>query len=135
MSGEQVDFVDYQNDGHLFARHLIKKRLIFGGRLHHIGHIEQHIGINQCAGGIFEHTLLEFEFGCEHARSVGKHDLVIVGVHDAHNAVASGLRLAGDDGEAFAHQNVAEGGLPHIRVAHNIHESCFMLVGSHIYNV
>ena len=93
----QVDFVDYEK--HLRPRflHFLNEIRIPFGRVVHIGYIHQNIGIYQCRLTEFEHLLLQFVVGLEHAWRIRKHNLIIVCIHDAHDSVASRLRLGGDD--------------------------------------
>ena len=54
------------------------------------------------------------------ARCIGKYDLVARFVHDADDAPAGGLRFGCDDGQAFTHQGIAEGGFSCIRQADDV---------------
>ena len=105
----QVNLVDEQDHRHLHGRHLLHKVVVLVGCLHHVGHVEQHVSIHQGRGGEVKHRLLQFVVGFEHAGRVGEHYLHVVGVVDAHDAVAGSLRLKGGDGDPFADQNVHQG--------------------------
>ena len=48
MRFSQVDFIDEQQNGHVHALHLLQELLILIGLLHHIGDVDEHIGILQC---------------------------------------------------------------------------------------
>ena len=121
-----VYLVDQQHhrDGHL--GHLVQKVAVFLRIFHHIGHIEQHIGICQCRLREGQHHLLHLVVGLEHARRVGEDDLAVFLVYDTHNAVARGLRLEGGDTDALAHQLVHQRALAHIGVAHDVYKTCFV---------
>ena len=123
---EQIDLVDDQQDGDVLLGHAVEEVLILGGRLDDVGDIEQHVGIDERAGRVLEHALLQPEFGLEHAGRVAEHNLVILTIDDAHDAVARGLCLAGDDGQTLAHQAVAQCRFSHVGVAHDVDESCSM---------
>ena len=105
---EQVNLVDDQQDGYLLAGNAVKEVLILGRSLDNVGDIEQHVGVDEGAGRVLQHALLQAEFGLEDAWGVAEDDLVIVAIDDAHDAVSSGLRFAGDDGQTLAHQAVAQ---------------------------
>ena len=122
----QVDFVDQHQDRHLHALHLRDEVGVFVGLLHHIRHVEQHIGVLQRTFGEGEHRLLEFIVGFQHARGVREDDLRIVGVDNAHNAVARGLRLEGCDRNALAHEQIHERGFADIGIADDIDETGFV---------
>ena len=104
----KIDFVDQHQDRHLHALHLCDEIGILVGFLHHIGHVEQDIGVLQRAFGEGEHRFLEFVVGFQHARGVRKHDLRVVCVDNTHDAVARGLRLEGSDRNALAHEEIHE---------------------------
>ena len=104
----EVDFVDEQEDGYVELLYLLDELGIFVGLFHHIGNVKQHIGVLKRTFGEGEHRLLEFVVGLEHTGGVGEHNLRIVGVDDAHDAVACGLRFESGDGDAFAHEKIHE---------------------------
>jgi hypothetical protein len=52
--------------------------------------------------------------------------LKILAVHNAHNAVARGLRLGGNNAQTLAHQSIHERAFAHVGVAYNIYKTGFM---------
>ena len=67
------------------------------------------VGILKCAAHESHHLLMKLVMGVDDARGVGIDNLEVVAIDDAHDAVARGLSLAGDDGELLADQGVHEG--------------------------
>ena len=72
------------------------------------------------------HLLVQFVVGVDNAGCIGVDYLEVFAIHNSHDAVACGLRFAGDDAEAFAYQCIHEGGFAHVGVADDVYESCFM---------
>lgn len=121
-----VYLVHQQQHGNGHLPHLVQKVLVLLGVFHHVSDIEQDIGIGQGALREGEHHLLHLVVGLQHARRIRKHNLHVVGVDYAHDAVARGLRLEGGNADALAHQLVHERALAHIGITHNVYESCFV---------
>ena len=115
-----------EQHGHIHLLHLAQKVLILVGFLHHVGYVEQHVGILQGRLREGQHFLLQLVVGLEYARCVGEYDLCLFAVDDAHDAVARGLCLEGGDGDALAHEEVHEGRLAHVGVAYDVDKSGFV---------
>ena len=99
---------------------------VFLGTLDHVSHVEKHIGITQRTAREAQHRLLELVVRFQHTRGVREHNLRIIGIQDAHNAVTGSLRLECGDRNPLAHQKVHKGRLTHIGVTHNIYKTGFM---------
>ena len=121
----EVNLVDDKDDGRVGEDNLGKKLLVLQG-LAHLGDQQEKVGVLQCVVHHTHHLLMQLVVGVDNAGGVGVDDLEILAVDDAHDAVACGLGLAGDDAEPLAHQGVHEGRLAHIGVADDVYESCFM---------
>ena len=91
-----------------------------------VGDVEYHVGVGQRARDELHHRLLQFVRGFEDARRVGIDDLEVVARDDAHDAVARGLRLGGDDREPFADEGVHQRRFPDVGVADDIYEAGFV---------
>jgi hypothetical protein len=74
-----------------------------------------------------EHRLLELVLWLQHPRSVGVDNLVVGRVDDAHDAMACGLRLRCDDGDAFADEVVHQSRFADVRVADDVDKACFVV--------
>lgn len=118
-----VDFVDEQEYGHLHAGYLLEKVLVLVGLLHHVGDVEEHVGVLEGALGEGEHLFLKLVVGLEHAGGVAEDYLCVGFVDDAHDAVARGLGLEGGDADALAHEEVHERGFSHVGVSHDVDEA------------
>ena len=118
----EVDFVDGQDDRSLtfddFSEHL----LVFEG-LANLGHQQEEVGVFEGAIDEAHHLLVQLVVGIDDAGGVGIDYLEVFAIDDAHDAVAGGLGLAGDDAEPFAHEGVHEGGLTHVGVADDVYKS------------
>ena len=88
-----------------------------------VGHVEQHVGVRQGAAHEIHHRLLQLVRGLQDAGRVGVDDLEILARDDAHDAVACGLRLGGDDREFFAHEGVHQRRFAHVGIADDIYEA------------
>lgn len=62
----------------------------------------------------------------EHTWSVAEDDLHVICIDDAHNAMTRGLRLAGNNTDALAHQGIHERTLADIGIADDVDETGFM---------
>ena len=122
-----VDLVDQEDDGYLHLRDFLQEVHVLGWRLAHVRHVEQDVGVGECALRECQHHLLHLVVGLQHARGVGEYHLCLWRVDDAHDAMACGLGLEGRYTDLFAHELVHERALAHIRVAHDVDESCFVL--------
>src|SRR5579884_3033939 len=76
------------------------------------------------------HLAAECVFGFVNPRRVDEHDLRIVAIDNALNAIASGLRLGRDDGYFSPDQRVHQGGLAGVRAANDSDESRFECHGN-----
>ena len=119
----EVYLVDEHEDGHPETGYLLEEIGVLVGGLHHVGDVEQDVGIHQCALGELEHLLLQFVVGLEHPGGVGEAYLHVGGVEDAHDAVARGLRLEGGNADALTHEEIHECALPHIGIADDVYET------------
>ena len=115
-----VNLVDEHQYGSLLPPHLLQEIGILVGSLHHVGDIEQDVGILQSAFAELQHLLLQLIVRLQHTRRVAEANLHLRRIEDAHDAVARGLRLESSNGNAFPHKEVHERGLPYIRVAHDV---------------
>ena len=122
-----VNLVDEQKHGYGHLPYLVEEVLIFLGVFHHIGDVEQDIGIGEGTLREGQHHLLHLVVGFQHTRGVGKDDLHVFRVDDAHDAVTRGLSFKGGYADAFAYQLIHQCGLAHIGVAYNIYKSCLVL--------
>ena len=121
-----VNFVDEQEHRNLHFLDLFQEVDVLLRILYHIGHIKQHVGIRQRTLREGEHHLLHLVVWLQDARGIRKHDLHIIGIHDTHDTMTSGLRLEGSDADTLAHQLIHQRTLTHIRITHDINETCFM---------
>lgn len=121
-----VNLVDEQEHRNLHLLHLFQEVDVLLRVLNHIGHIKQHVGIRQRTLREGEHHLLHLVVWLQDAGSIGKHDLHVISIHDTHDTMTGGLRLEGSDADTLAHQLIHQRTLSHIRVAHDIYETCFM---------
>ena len=94
--------------------------------LHGVGDVEDDVGVGHGAGHEFHHRLLQFVTGFEDARRVGVDDLEIFAGDDAHDAVARGLRLGGDDRQFFADQSVHQCRFSDIGISDDIYKARFV---------
>ena len=124
---DKVYFVDHQQHGDRFLGHFGKIVGVLGGVFNNIGHIQKHIGIGQCAFRESKHAFLKFVFRVKYSGGIGEHDLVLVGVDDAHYAVACGLCFGCYDAYAFAYEVVGQCGFSYVGVAYDIDKSRFMV--------
>ena len=123
VSLEQVDFVYHQQHGHFLEGHLCQKVGVLGGVFHHVGNVDEHVGIGEGSLAECEHAFLHLVSRREHTGGVGEHYLVFGSVDDTHYAVARCLRLGGDDAYALTHQIVHERGLAYVGVSNDVHET------------
>ncbi len=91
-----------------------------------VRHIEDHVGVGHGSGHELHHRLLQLVRGLQDARRVGVDDLEILARDDAHDAVARGLRLGGDDRETLAHQGVHKRRFADSGVADDVYETAFV---------
>ena len=91
--------------------------------LHGVRDVEDHVGVGQGARHELHHRLLQLVRGLQDAGRVGVDDLEILARDDAHDAVACGLRLGGDDREFFAHEGVHQRRFAHVGIADDIYEA------------
>lgn len=121
-----VNLVDKQQHGYCHLPHLLEEVHVLLGILHHVGNVEQHVGVLERRLGEGQHGLLQLVVGFEHARRVREDNLHVVSVDNAHNPVARGLRLKRGYAYTLAHELVHQRRLAHIGVAHYVYESCLM---------
>ena len=95
--------------------------------IHGVRDVEDHVGVGHGPGHELHHRLLQLVRGFQDARRVGVDDLEILPRDDAHDAVARGLRLGGDDRKPFADQCVHQRRFAHVGIADDIYEARFVL--------
>ena len=122
----QVYLVDDHDDGHLHVLDLLYEVAVLVGRLHHVRHIEQHIGILQGGNGELEHLLLQLVVGFQYSRGVREAYLHLGRVQYAHYAVTCGLCLECGYADTLSHKQVHQCGLAHVGVTHYVHETCLV---------
>ena len=127
-----VYLVDEQQHGYGHLGHLGEEVGVLLGVFHHVGDIEQHVGIGKGRLREGQHHLLHLVVGLEHSGSVREDYLAVVVVDDAHDAVTGGLGLEGSDADALAYELVHQRRFTHVGVAYDIYKSCF--VHSYIQN-
>ena len=79
------------------ALHSVEEGLILVGCLDSVGEIKQHVCILKSALRERKHRLVELAHRLQHARSVAIYDLHVIGIDNAHDAMASCLGLRCDD--------------------------------------
>lgn len=121
-----VNLIDEQEHRYSHLLYLFEEVDVLLRILDDIGDIKQDIGISQCTLRESEHHLLHLVVWLQDARGIRKHDLHIIGIHDTHDTMTSGLRLEGSDADTLAHQLIHQRTLTHIRVTHDIYKTCFM---------
>ena len=121
-----VNLVDEQQHGYGHALHLVEEVLVLLRVLHYVGDVEQHVGILQRRLRECEHRLLELIVRFKYAGRVREDNLRVLLIHDAHDAVARGLRLERGNADALADELVHQRRLAHIRIAHYVYKSCFV---------
>ena len=119
----QVYLVDEHKYRHFHPSHFCQEIGIFVSGLLRVGHVEQHVGIDQGTLGKGQHGLLQLVVGLQHTWRVGKDNLRIIVVDDAHDAMTSCLGLEGGDGDALAYQEVHKCRFTHIGIAHDIYKT------------
>ena len=126
LLGGDVDLVDDHDDRAFHPAELLDVGLVLVALLHRVGDVQDDVRVAD--GGVHEvqHALLEPVVGLQDAGRVGIDDLVVLPVDDAHDAVARGLRLGGHDGQLLPDERVHQGGLPDVRVADDVDESCLV---------
>ena len=122
----QVNLVDEHEHGHFHLRDLLQEIGVLVDLLHRVGHIEQHVGIDQRTLAERQHGLLQLVVGFQHAGRVRKHNLGIVVVDDAHDAMACGLRLEGGNGNTLTNQKVHERRFSDVGITNDIYKTRFM---------
>ena len=122
----RINLVDDQDDRNGHRPHLLKKVGILLRVFHHISYIQQDVSVGQGRFRESQHVLLHLVIGFQHARSVGEHNLHVVGIHDSHDAMPGGLGLERCNGDALAHQLVHQRRLAHVWVAHNVYKTCLV---------
>ena len=100
--------------------HLLEELLVLLGTLDRVGEIQEDISVNEGALAERQHRLVELGDGLEHAGRIAEYDLHVVGVDDAHYAMARGLCLAGDDADAFADEGIHQGALADVGGAYDV---------------
>ena len=126
LGGREVDLVDDHQCGQAAAADALHDLGRAVALLHGVGDVEDHVGVDEGARDELHHRLLELVRRLEDARRVGVDDLEIVARDDAHDAVARGLRLGGDDRQPLAHEGVHERRLADVGVADDIYEARFV---------
>src|ERR1019366_206596 len=114
--GDQVDFVEQQNDGNVGLLREIQDELVAFVEL--AGSIDDHqqqVASLERVVNLFHHAAVEGVDRLVHARRIDQDELpggpltFLLDVDDALNAVARSLRLAGDDGQFFANERIEKG--------------------------
>ncbi len=119
----QVDLIDDQQHRTLHARNTSEEIGILIGLFHHVGHVDQHIGITECRLRELSHFLLELVIGTKHPGRIRIDDLHLGRIDDTHDPVPGGLRLGGDDGDALAYEQIHQRTLAYIGVPDDIDKS------------
>ncbi len=91
-----------------------------------VGDVEDDVGVRHGPRDELHHRLLQLVGGFENARRVGVDNLELLAGDDAHDAVARGLRLGGDDREPLADERVHEGRFPDIGIPDDIDKARFV---------
>lgn len=120
----EVYLVDDDEYGGLGSLQVVQQLLVLDG-FANLGDEEQQVGVLQGGADIGHHLPVQLVGRIDDARGVGVDDLEGVAGDDAHDALARGLCLGGDDAEALAHKGVHERGFAHVGVADDIYESGF----------
>src|SRR5690349_18316494 len=68
---------------------------------------------------VAHHRMMQVVLGFEDTRRITVHDLEVIAIEDAHDAMTSSLRLGGDDGEVLTDELVHEGRLTHVGAAYD----------------
>ena len=123
-----VYLVDDQDDGTGKSPEFLDVFPVLVRFLDRIRHIQDDVCIPDGSVHEIHHVLLEPVIGLQDARGVGIHDLEILSVDDAHDAVARRLGLGRDDAELLAHEGVHQRGLADVRVPYDVDESGAMLL-------
>ena len=121
-----INLVDKNQNGASHALHLLQELGILVGCLHHIGYIEQDIGILKGTLGELQHLLLKLVVGLQHARSIRETNLHLGRIKDAHNTMACGLSLECSNTDTLAHQEVHERTFTHVGITYYVYKSCLM---------
>ena len=121
----EVYLVDDQQHRHIAIDHTLQHLPVLEG-LAHLGDQQEQVGVLQGGAHEAHHLLMQLVGGIDDAGGVGVDNLEIISVDDAHNALAGGLRLGGDDTELFAHKGIHQRGFPYVGISNDIYESCFM---------
>ena len=121
--GREVYLINKEEYGALDPTDALEEELILIGRLDRVGDVEKDVSITESRLGELEHALLELVVRAQYPRGVAIDDLQLGGIDNAHNAVTRRLGLGGDDRYALADQEVHQGGLPYVGVAHDIDEA------------
>ena len=80
-----------------------EEKSIFFGRIEHIGHIQENVGISKCGIRKSQHRFLQFVIGFQHAWCIGIDDLEIFAINNTHNTMTRSLRFGRDNRNALAH--------------------------------
>ena len=124
---QHVNLVDEQQHGNLHLPHFLQEVGVLLRLFYHVGDIQQNIRIGQSRLRELQHILLHLIVRLQHSRRVRKHNLTIVGVDDAHDAMTRGLRLESGNADLLADKLVHQRRLTHIGVSYNIYETGLML--------
>src|ERR1019366_6276 len=114
--GDQVDFVEQQDDGNVCLLREIQDELVaFVELAGGIDDYQQQVASLERVVNLFHHAAIEGVDRLVHARRIDQDELpggpltFLLDVDDALNAVARSLRLAGDDGQFFANERIEKG--------------------------
>ena len=124
---QHVNLIDEQQHGNLHLTHLLEEVGVFLRLLHHVGDVEQDVGIGQGRLRELQHILLHLVVRLQHARGIGEHNLTVGCVDDAHDTVTGGLRLERRDTNLLADELVHQRRLTDVGVTDDIYETGLML--------
>ena len=77
--------------------HFLDKVRVLFDILHHVGDIEDDVGIDNGAFREIKHIFLHLVTGFHDPRGIGKHDLEVLSVHDPLDPVTRGLGFGRDN--------------------------------------
>ena len=119
-----IDLIQHQEQRGFKAAQAVECRIITVPAFLHVGDEQHQVRVLEGGrhGGV--HGALHFVGGIgDDTRGVAEHDLVILPVDDAQNAVARRLRFIGDDAHALADESVHERTLAHVRATDDVDET------------
>ena len=119
----QVDLVDDDEHRAVHTAQPLDVFPVLVSLLHHVGDVEDDVGIPDGGVDVLHHGALEIVGRLEDSRSVGVDYLVVLSVDNAHDTVPGGLGFGCDDGKALPDEGVHQRGLAHVGVAYDVYET------------